>query len=154
MVSQHKAIRGLHLGDVVGAQRQGDRDLAGGAVVADGQEIVGGLGSGGAELDFVHLALFAGGHGGDQVAIGIPQRALAVASGNIAVGADLVDSPCQVGLLILELAVLETNQHVADLADGQLPQRLMVAVFFGENGQRLPIHVPKSVQRPRYRRCR
>ena len=100
--------------------------------MADGQEIVGGLGSGGAELDFVHLALFAGGHGGDQVAIGIPQRALAVASGNIAVGADLVDSPCQVGLLILELAVLETNQHVADLADGQLPQRLMVAVFFGE----------------------
>ena len=132
LVRMYKAIRGLHLGDVVGAQRQGDRDLAGGAVVADGQEIVGGLGAGGAELDFVHLALFAGGHGGDQVAVGIPQRALAVAGGNVAVGADLVDRPGQVGLLILELAVLVTGQHIADLADGQLPQRLMVAVFFGD----------------------
>ena len=65
LVGQHKAIRGLHLGDVVGTKRQGDRHLAGGAVVGNSQEVIGGLGAGGAEFDLVYLTFFAGSHGGD-----------------------------------------------------------------------------------------
>src|SRR5699024_3824228 len=121
LVSQHKAVGGLHLGDVVGTQRQRDGDLAGGAVVGNAQEIVGGGRAGRAEFDFIHLTIFAGGHGRNQVAIGVPECALAVAGGNVAVSADFVGGSGQIGLFVDELAVLVAGQDVADLADGQPP---------------------------------
>ena len=65
LVGQHKAVGSLYLGDVVGPQRQGDRDFAGGAVVGNSQEVVGGRRAGRAEFDLVYLTFFAGSHGGD-----------------------------------------------------------------------------------------
>src|SRR5699024_431520 len=132
----------LHLGDVVGAKRQRDRDFAGGAVVGNGQEIVGGRRAGGAERNFIYLAGRTRGHSGNQVAVRIPERALAVAGGDVAVGADFVNRSGQIGLLINKLAVLVPDQDVADFTNGELAQRFMVAVFLGEN---VVIHIVGGV---------
>ena len=50
LLGQHKTIRRLNLGNGVLAQRQGHGDFALGAIMADSEEIVGGLCAGGLNL--------------------------------------------------------------------------------------------------------
>ena len=138
LVGMYEAIGRLYLGNIIGAKGQGDGDLSGGAVVADRQKIVGGLGAGGTEFDFVHLTFSARGDSSNQITVGIPQRALTISGGDISVGTDLIDGVRQIGLLIQELTIFITGQQIADLTDGELSQGLVVAVFLGQN---IVIHV-------------
>ena len=133
MVGVDKTVRGLHLGNRVGTQRQRDSDFAFRAIVGYFQEIIGGECPRGAESDFVHLPIFGCGNSGDKVAVCIPERALIVRRGNIALRVDLIGGIGKVIRLVHELPVLVPGQHVADFADFDLPQCLVVIVVFGDD---------------------
>ena len=142
LLGQHKAIRGLHFGNGVFAQGQRDRDLAFGAVMAGRQEIVGCLGSGGAEFHLIHLTIFAGCDSCHKVAVLVPVGALMVQRGNIAVRVDLVHRACKGILGVDELTVLVVCQDIAQLANRELAESFLVAVFFGDN---VLVHVIRGV---------
>ena len=128
-----KTVRSLHLRNCVGAQRQCDGDFALGAIVGYFQKIVGCSGSRGAEPDFVHLSIFGSGNGGDKVAVCVPERTLIVRRGNVALRVDLIGGIGKIVGLVHELSVLIPGQHVADFADLDLPQCLVVIVVFGND---------------------
>ena len=133
MVGVNKAVGGLHLGNRIGTQRQRDGDFALGAIVGHFQKIVGCSGSRGAEPDFVHLSIFGSGNGGDKVAVCVPERTLIVRRGNVALRVDLIGGIGKIVGLVHELSVLIPGQHVADFADLDLPQCLVVIVVFGND---------------------
>ena len=133
MVGVNKAVGGLHLGNRIGTQRQRDGDFALGAIVGHFQKIVGCSGSRGAEPDFVHLSIFGSGNGGDKVAVCVPERTLIVRRGNVALRVNLIGGIGKVIRLVHELPVLIPGQHVADFADLDLPQCLVVIVVFSDN---------------------
>ena len=130
LLGQHKTIRRLNLGNGVLAQRQGHGDFAFGAIMADREEIVGCLRAGGAEFHLVHLPLRASSNSSDKIAGFVPVSALAVWCGNVGCSVDFVHRACKVVLRVDELAVLVVGQHIAQLADGKLTERLVIAVFF------------------------
>ena len=119
----------MNLGNGVLAQRQGHGDFALGAIMADREEIIGCLCAGGAEFYFVHLPLRTSGNSCHQVAGFVPVGALAVGCGNVGCSVNFVHRACEVVLRVDELAVLVVGQHIAQLADGKLTERFVVAVF-------------------------
>ena len=133
VVGVDKAVRGLHLGNRVGTQRQCDGDFALGAIVGHFQEIIGGSCSRGAEPDFVHLSIFGSSNGGNKVTVCIPERALIVRRGNITLRVDLIGGIGKIVGLVHELSVLVPGQDIADFADLDLPQCLVVIVVFSDN---------------------
>ena len=90
VVGVDKAVRGLHFGNCIGTQRQRDGDFALRAIVGHFQEIIGGRCPCGTEPDFVHLPVFGSGNGGDKVAVCVPECALIVRRGNVALRVDLI----------------------------------------------------------------
>ena len=133
VVGVDKTVRGLHLGNRVGTQRQRDSDFAFRAIVGYFQEIIGGSCPRGAEPDFVHLSIFGSGNGGNKVAVCVPECALIVRRGNIALRVDLIGGIGKVIGLVHELSVLVPGQHVTNFADFDLPQCLVVIVVFGDD---------------------
>ena len=133
VVGVDKTVRGLHLGNRVGTQRQRDSDFAFRAIVGYFQEIIGGECPRGAESDFVHLPVFGSGNGSDKVAICVPECALIVRRGNIALRVDLIGGIGKVIGLVHELSVFVPGQHVTNFADFDLPQCLVVIVVFGDD---------------------
>ena len=129
LLGQHKTIRCLNLGNGVLAQRQGHGNFAFGAIMGNFQEIVGCLRAGGAEFHIIHLPLRAGGNSCYQVAGFVPVSALAVGRGNISVCVDLVHCACKVVLRVDELSILVVGQDIAQLTNGKLTERFVVAVF-------------------------
>ena len=130
LLGQHITIRRLNLGNGVLTQRQCYSYFAFGAIMGNFQEIIGCLCAGGAEPDFVYLPIFCSSNSSDKVAGFVPVSALAVGRGNISVRVDFVHRACEVVLRVDELAVLVVGQHIAQLADGKLTERLVIAVFF------------------------
>ena len=133
VVGVDKTVRSLHFRNCVGTQRQCDGDFALGAIVGHFQKIVGCSGSRGAEPDFVHLSIFGSGNGGDKVAVCVPERTLIVRRGNVALRVNLIGGISKVIRLVHELPILIPGQHVADFADLDLPQCLVVIVVFSDN---------------------
>ena len=133
VVGVDKTVRGLHLGNRVGTQRQRDSDFAFRAIVGYFQEIIGGSCPRGAELNPVHLPIFGSGNGGNKVAVCVPECALIVRRGNIALRVDLIGGIGKIVGFVHELSVLIPGQHVADFADLDLPQCFVVIVVFGDN---------------------
>ena len=133
VVGVYKAVGSLHLGDRVSTQRQRDGNFALRAIVGYFQEIIGSSCSRGAELNFVHLSVFGSGSGGDKVAVCVPEGALIVRRGNVALRVNLIGGIGKVIRLVHELPVLIPGQHVADFADLDLPQCLVVIVVFSDN---------------------
>ena len=133
VVGVDKTVRGLHLGNRVGTQRQRDSDFAFRAIVGYFQEIIGGECPRGAESDFVHLPVFGSGNGSDKVAICVAECALIVRRGNIALRVDLIGGIGKVIGLVHELSVFVPGQHVTNFADFDLPQCLVVIVVFGDD---------------------
>ena len=87
----------------------------------------------GAEPDFVHLSIFGSGNGGDKVAVCVPECTLIVRRGNVALRVDLIGGIGKVIRLVHELPVLIPGQHVADFADLDLPQSLVVIVVLSDD---------------------
>ena len=133
VVGMDKPVGSLYLGNRVGTQRQRDGNFALGAIVGHFQKIVGCSGSCGAEPDFVHLSIFGSGNGGDKVAVCVPERTLIVRRGNVVLCADLIGGIGKIVRLVHELPVFIPGQHVADFADFDLPQCLVVIVVFGDD---------------------
>ena len=106
MVGVDKSVGSLHLGNRIGTQRQRDGDFAFRAIVGHFQEIIGGSCSRGAEPDFVHLSIFGSSNGGNKVTVCIPERALIVRCGNVALRVDLIGGIGKVIRLVYELPVL------------------------------------------------
>ena len=110
------AVRRLGFLNVVAAQRQGHTDFANRAVMDYGQEIVGSLGAGRGKGGNVCAAV-AGGDYGDYIALGIPERAVAIIVGlpilriNILGGGDGVFRTGQRAGFIHEIAVLGLAGH-------------------------------------------
>ena len=110
------AVRRLGFLNVVAAQRQGHTDFANRAVMDYGQEIVGGLGAGRGKGGNVCAAV-AGGDYGDYIALGIPERAVAIIVGlpilriNILGGGDGVFRTGQRAGFIHKIAVLGLAGH-------------------------------------------
>ena len=142
LLGQHKTIRCLNLGNGVLAQRQGHGDFAIGSIMADREEIVGCLRAGGAECYFIHLPLRAGGNSCHQIAGFVPVSALAVWCGNVSCRVNFVHCACKVVLRIDELSILVVGQHIAQLTNGKLTERFVVAVFLGND---VLIHVVGSI---------
>lgn len=95
LLRQHKAIGCFDLGDRVLAQRQGHGHFALGAVMGDGEEIIGGLCTIGGKFHLIDLTCRTCGNSGNKVAILIPISALTVWRGNIAVRVDFVGCPAK-----------------------------------------------------------
>ena len=133
MVGVYKAVGSLHLGNRIGTQWQRNGDLTLGAIVGHFQEIMGGRCPRGAEPDFVHLPIFGSGDGSNEVAVCVPECALIVRRGNIALRVDLIGGIGKIVGFVHELSVLIPGQHVADFADLDLPQCFVVIVVFGDN---------------------
>ena len=127
------AVRSLHFGNCVGTQRQRDGDFALRAIVGHFQEIIGGSCPRGAELNPVHLPIFGSGNGGNKVAICVPECALIIWCGNVALRMDFIGGIGKVIRLVHELPVLIPRQHIANFADLDLPQCLVVIVVFGDD---------------------
>ena len=133
LLGQHKTIRRLNLGNGVLAQRQGHGDFAFGAIMGDFQEIIGSLCAGGAEFYFVHLTLRASSNGGNEVTVFVPVGALAVGCGNVGCSVNFVHRACKVVLRVDELSILVVGQHIAQLTDRKLTERLVIAVFLRDD---------------------
>ena len=110
--------------------------------MGDGEEIIGGLCTIGGKFHLIDLTCRTCGNSGNKVAILIPISALTVGRGNIAVRVDFVGCPCQIILRVDELTLFVIGQDIAQLADRELAERLLVAVFFGNN---VLIHVIRGV---------
>ena len=130
LLGQHKTIRRLNLGNGVLAQWQGHGDFAFGAIMGNFQEIIGCLRAGGAECYFIHLPFRAGGNSCHQIAGFVPVGTLAVGCGNVGCSVDFVHCACKVVLRVDELSILVVGQHIAQLTDGKLTERLVVEIFF------------------------
>ena len=128
-----KAVGRLHLGNRIGTQRQSNGDFTLSAIVGHFQEIIGGRCPCGAEPNFVHLSIFGGGNSSDKVAVCIPERALIIWCGNVALRMDFIGGIGKVIRLVHELPVLIPRQHVANFEDLDLPQCLVVIVVFGDD---------------------
>ena len=133
LLGQHKTIRRLNLGNGVLAQRQGHGDFTLGAIMADSEEIVGGLCAGGAEFYFIHLPLRASSNGGNEVTVFVPVSALAVWCGNVGCSVNFVHRACKVVLRVDELSILVVGQDIALFSDGKLTERFVVAVFLRDD---------------------
>ena len=133
VVGMDKSVGSLYLGNRVGTQRQRDGNFALDTIVGYFQEIISSRCSRGAEPDFVHLPVFGSGNGSDKVAICVPECALIVRRGNIALRVDLIGGIGKVIGLVHELSVLVPGQHVTNFADFDLPQCLVVIVVFGDD---------------------
>ena len=133
LLRQHKAIGCFDLGDRVLAQRQGHGHFTFGAVMGDGEEIIGGLCTIGGKFHLIDLTCRTCGNSGNKVAILIPISALTVGRGNIAVRVDFVGCPCQIILRVDELPVFVIGQDIAQLTDGQLSEGFMVEILFFYN---------------------
>ena len=106
LVCQDKAVRCFYLGNGVLAQRQGHGDFAFGAIMADREEIIGCLCTGGTEFHLIHLPLRAGGNSCHQIAGFVPVGALAVWCGNVGCSVNFVHRACKVVLRVDELSIL------------------------------------------------
>ena len=110
------AVRRFGFLDMVAAQRQGHADFANCAVMDYRQEIVGGLSAGRGKGGNVCAAV-AGGDYGDYIALGIPERAVAIIVGlpilriNILGGGDGILRTGQRAGFIHEIAVLGLAGH-------------------------------------------
>jgi len=141
---------------MVAAQRQGHADFANRAVMDYRQEIVGGLSAGRGKGGNIRAAV-AGSDYGDYIALGIPERAVAIIVGlpilriNILGGCDGILRTGQRAGFISEIAAfrfachprvnaarlrLPAGQHLAGLANGQLAKGFMVGILFA-NYQRV-----------------
>ena len=94
------------------------------------QEIIGCLRAGGAECYFIHLPFRAGGNSCHQIAGFVPVGTLAVGCGNVGCSVDFVHCACKVVLRVDELSILVVGQHIAQLTDRKLTERLVITVFF------------------------
>ena len=130
LLGQYKTIRRLNLGNGVLTQRQGHSHFAFGAIMGNFQEIIGCLRAGGAEFYFIHLTFRAGGNSCHQIAGFVPVGALAVWCGNVGCSVNFVHRACEVVLRVDELSILVVGQHIAQLTNGKLTERLVIAVFF------------------------
>ena len=110
------AVRRLGFLNVVAAQRQGHTDFANRAVMDYGQEIVGGLGAGRGKDGSIGGAVACGYHC-HHIALGIPERAVAIIVGlpilriNILGGGDGVFRTGQRAGFIHKIAVLGLSGH-------------------------------------------
>ena len=130
LLGQHKTIRRFDLGDGVLAQGQGHGHFAFGAVMGDGEEIIGSLCTIGGKFHLIDLTGRTRSNSGNKVAILIPISTLTVGRGNIAVRVDFVGCPCQIVLRVDELPVFVIGQDITQLADGELSQRLVIEILF------------------------
>ena len=133
LVCQDKAVRCFYLGNGILTQRQGHGDFAFGAVMGDGEEIIGGLCTMGGKFHLIDLTCRTCGNSGNKVAILIPISALTVERGNIAVRVDFVGCPCQIILRVDELPVFVIGQDIAQLTNGKLTEGFVVAVFLRDD---------------------
>ena len=132
----------MNLGNGVLAQRQGHGNFAPGAIMGNFQEIIGCLRAGETEFHFIHLPLRASSNGGNEVTVLIPVSALAVWCGNVGCSVNFVHRTSKVVLRVDELTVLIVSQQIAQLTDGKLTERLVVAVFLRDD---VLIHVVGSI---------
>ena len=129
LLGQHKTIRRLNLGNSVLAQGECNCHFTLGAIMGDFQEIIGCLCTGGAEFYFIHLSLRAGGNSCHQIAGFVPVGALTVWRANVGCSVNFVHRACEVVLCVDELSILVVGQHIAQLTDGKLTERFVIAVF-------------------------
>ena len=150
------AIRRLGFRNVIAAQRQGHADFTDGAVVDDGQKIIGRRGARRGKDGSVGSAV-ACGYDCHHIALGVPERAVAVVIKLAILRVDVLG--CRDGVLgtgqragfIHEVAAfrfarhprvnavrlrLPAGQHLAGLADGQLAEGFVVGILFS-NYQRV-----------------
>ena len=130
LVCPDKAVRCFYLGNSILTQRQGHGYFAFGAIMGNFQEIIGCLRAGGTEFHFIHLPLRASSNGGDKVTVLIPVGALAVWCGNVGCSVNFVHRAYKVVLRVDELSILVVGQHIAQLTDRKLTERLVVEIFF------------------------
>ena len=150
------AIRRLGFRNVIAAQRQGHTDLTDGAIVDDGQEIIGGRRARRGKDGSIGGAVACGYHC-HHIALGVPEGAVAVVIQLAILRVDVLGcrdgvlGTCQRAGFIHEVAAfclaghprvnaarlrLPAGQHLAGLADGQLAEGFVVGILFA-NYQRV-----------------
>ena len=152
-IRAHIAIRRFRFRNVIAAQRQGHADLTDGAIVDDGQEIIGCRRARRGKHGSVSSAVTGRNHC-HHIALGIPEGAVAVVIKLAILRVDVLG--CRDGILgtdqragfIGEVAILRfaghpqinaarlrlpAGQHLAGLADCQLAKGFVVGVFFANH---------------------
>ena len=147
------AIRRFRFRNVIAAQRQGHADLTDGAIVNNGQEIIGSRGARRGK----HGSVVACGYDCHHIALGVPEGAVTVVIQLAILRVDVLG--CRDGILgtgqragfIHEVAAfclaghprvnavrlrLPAGQHLAGLADGQLAEGFVVGILL-TNHQRI-----------------
>ena len=155
-IRAHIAIRRFRFRNVIAAQRQGHADLTDGAIVDDGQEIIGCRGARRGKDGSVGSAV-ACGYDCHHITLGVPEGAVAVVVKLAILRVDVLGcrdgvlGTCQRAGFIGEIAILRfarhprvnaarlrlpAGQHLASLADSQLAEGFVVGILFA-NYQRV-----------------
>ena len=155
-VSSYIAIRRFGFRDVIAAQRQGHADFTDGAVMDDGQEIIGRRRARRGKHGSVGGAVTGGDHC-HHIALGVPESTVAVIVKLAILRVDVLGcrdgvlGTCQRAGFVSEIAILSfaghprvnavrrrlpAGQHLAGLADGQLAEGFVVGILFA-NYQRV-----------------
>ena len=155
-VSSHITIRRLGFRNVIAAQRQGHTDFTDGAIVDDGQEIIGGRRARRGKHGSIGGSVTGHNHC-HHIALGVPEGAVAVVVKLTILRVDVLG--CRDGVLgtgqragfVGEIAILSfaghprvnavrrrlpAGQHLAGLADGQLAEGFVVGILL-TNHQRI-----------------